>query len=92
MWGRLATCGRVALGLPTSVQMPTRPSTTRPQDTILPHITALSRREDGGEIQGGGQNAGDGVRLVVEDELTGEGGGVGSESGFPETVDQQDGL
>ncbi len=31
MWGRLATCGRVALGLPTSVQMPTR------QETILPH-------------------------------------------------------
>ena len=37
MWGRLATCGRVVLGLPTGMQMPTRPSTTRPQDTILPH-------------------------------------------------------
>ena len=35
-------CGRVALGLPTSMQMPTRPSTgcppgAGPQDTILPH-------------------------------------------------------
>jgi hypothetical protein len=47
MWGRLATCGPApgghpALGLPTSMQMPTRPSTgcplgAGPQDTILPH-------------------------------------------------------
>ncbi len=37
MWGRLATCGRVALGLPTSMQMPTRPSTTRPRVENLPH-------------------------------------------------------
>jgi len=47
MWGRLATCGRVALGLPTSMQMPTGPSTgcplgAGPQDTILPHISHLA--------------------------------------------------
>ena len=34
MWGRLATCGRVALGLGGIC---TGPSATRPQDTILPH-------------------------------------------------------
>jgi hypothetical protein len=38
MWGRLATCGRLSIGLPTSMQMPTRPSTgcpgTGPQDAI----------------------------------------------------------
>jgi hypothetical protein len=38
MWGRMASCGRVVLGLPTSVEMPTRPSATRPQVTNLPHI------------------------------------------------------
>jgi hypothetical protein len=38
LWGRMASCGRVVLGLPISMQMPTRPSTTRPQVTNLPHI------------------------------------------------------
>ncbi len=44
LWGRLSACGRVALGLPTSVQMPTRPSATRPQDAILPHIRQRATR------------------------------------------------
>jgi hypothetical protein len=42
MWGRMVSCGRVALGLPTSMQMPTRPSATRPQVANLPHIGALN--------------------------------------------------
>ncbi len=42
MWGRLVTCGRVALGLVGSVRLPPRPSATRPQDTILPHKRVLS--------------------------------------------------
>ena len=37
MWGRLATCGRVALGLVGICTLVGRPSGTRPQDTILPH-------------------------------------------------------
>ena len=37
MWGRLVTCGRVVLGLVGCVRLPPRPSTTRPQDAILPH-------------------------------------------------------
>ncbi len=56
MWGRLATCGRLSIGLPTSVQMPTRPSTTRPQDAILPHIRHLAElnRRRGSKTRGTG--------------------------------------
>jgi hypothetical protein len=43
MWGRMVSCGRVVLGLPTIVQMPTRPSTTRPQVANLPHIKPRAR-------------------------------------------------
>ncbi len=38
MWGRMAFCGRVLLGLPASVPMPTRPIDNRPQVANLPHI------------------------------------------------------
>ncbi len=37
MWGRMVSCGRVALGLAASEQMPPRPSATRPQVENLPH-------------------------------------------------------
>jgi hypothetical protein len=37
MWGRLSTCGRLAIGL--SICKPaSRPINNRSQDTILPHI------------------------------------------------------
>jgi hypothetical protein len=37
MWGRLATCGRLSIGLPTSMQMPTRRVDNPPQADSLPH-------------------------------------------------------
>jgi hypothetical protein len=37
MWGRLATCGGLSTRLGGNCTLVGRPSTTRPQDTILPH-------------------------------------------------------
>ena len=48
MWGGLATCGRLTIGLPGSVQEPPRRVTNPPQVENLPHIrhsvAALVRR------------------------------------------------
>ncbi len=45
MWGRLATCGRVALGLVGICTLVGRPSATRPQADSLPHILRSGKTE-----------------------------------------------
>jgi hypothetical protein len=44
MWGRLATCGGLVTRLGGICTLVGRPSTTRPQDAILPHINYFQRR------------------------------------------------
>ena len=39
MWGRMETCGRLAIGYASR-----RPVNNRPQDSILPHYRAVSLR------------------------------------------------
>jgi hypothetical protein len=41
MWGRLATCGRLSIGLPTTLFKPARRVTNPLQVDNLPHISIL---------------------------------------------------
>jgi hypothetical protein len=37
LWGRMESCGRLTIGPPNFVFIPSRPIDNRPQDSILPH-------------------------------------------------------